>query len=60
MSKEFGAELVYGDNDKYIKTEIKICGDNVNRNFHIEKYQKKILHVKSIILKHSWKNANMK
>ena len=24
MSKEFGAELVYGDNDKYIKTKIKM------------------------------------
>ena len=40
MSKEFGAKLVYGDNDKYIKTKIKICGDNVNRNFHIKKIPK--------------------
>ena len=40
MSKEFGAKLVYGDNDKYIKTKIKMCGDNVNRNFHIKKIPK--------------------
>ena len=39
------SETVYGDNDKYIKTKIKICGDQVNTNFQGKKYQKKILYI---------------
>ena len=31
---------VYGDNGKYIKTKIKIYGDNVNTNFHGKKIPK--------------------
>ena len=30
---KFDSEPVYGDNDKYIMTKIKIYGDNVNTNF---------------------------
>ena len=30
---EFDSKPVYGDNDKYIKTKIKIYGSNVNTNF---------------------------
>ena len=36
---EFDSEPVYGDNEKYIKTRIKLCGDKTNTNF--QKYQKK-------------------
>ena len=42
---KFDSEPVYGDNDKYIKTKIKICGDKVNTNFQGKKYQKKILYI---------------
>ena len=45
MNKQFGSEPIYGDNDKYVKTKIKIYEDIVNTNFHGKKYQKKILHV---------------
>ena len=45
MNIEFDSEPVYSDNDKYIKTKIKIYGDKVNTNFMVEKYQKKKLHV---------------
>ena len=30
---KFDSEPVYGDNDKYINTKIKIYGGNVNTNF---------------------------
>ena len=30
---KFDSELVYGDNDKYINTKIKIYGGSVNANF---------------------------
>ena len=33
MNIEFDSEPVYGDNDKYIKTKIKMYGDRVNTNF---------------------------
>ena len=33
MSTEFDSELVYGDNDKYIKIKIKLHRDKVNTNF---------------------------
>ena len=33
MKIEFDSELVYGDNDKYIKTKIKSYGDKVNTTF---------------------------
>ena len=43
INKEFDSKLVYGDNDQYIKTKIKLYRGNVNTNFHIKKHQKKIL-----------------
>ena len=33
MDIKFYSELVYGDNDKYIKANIKINDDKVNTNF---------------------------
>ena len=33
IGKKTDSEPVYGDNDKYIKTKIKICRDNINTNF---------------------------
>ena len=33
MNIEFDSEPVYGDNDKYIKTKIKMYHDRVNTNF---------------------------
>ena len=33
MKIKFDSEPVYGDNDKYIKTKIKIYDGNVNTNF---------------------------
>ena len=40
MNVEFGSEVVYGDNDKYIKTKIKLYGDKVNINFQGKKVTK--------------------
>ena len=33
----FENKLVYGDDDKYIKTKIRIYADNMNTNFHGKK-----------------------
>ena len=41
MNIEFESELVYGDNDKYIKTKIKLYRDKVNTNFQGKKNVKK-------------------
>ena len=40
MNTEFDSEPVYGDNDKYIKTKIKIYGDKVNTNLQGKKIPK--------------------
>ena len=40
IGKEFDSEPVYGDNDKYTKTEIKPTGDKVNTNFQGKKVPK--------------------
>ena len=37
---KFDKEPVYGDNDKYIKTKIKMCEDRVNTNFQGKKIPK--------------------
>ena len=37
MNIEFDSEPVYGDNDKYIKTKIKIYEDRVSTNFQGKK-----------------------
>ena len=73
MNIKFDSELVYGDNDRYIKTKIKRYDNNVNTNFHDKKAPKENVSYKclsltmldsvvkkSIILRHFWKNANMK
>ena len=40
MIIEFDSEPVYGDNDKYIKTKIKLYGDKVNASFQGNKISK--------------------
>ena len=40
MNIKFDSELVYGDNDKYIKTKIKLYRDKVNTNFQDKKVPK--------------------
>ena len=43
INKEFDSEPVYGDNNKYIKTEIKSYGNKANTNFCGKKYKKKTI-----------------
>ena len=50
LKTEFNSELVSDDNDKYIKTKMKIYAGSMI------KFSKQR---KSIILKHFWKNVNM-
>ena len=38
---ESDSEPVYGDNDKYIQTKIKLYGDKVNTNFQDKKVNEK-------------------
>ena len=40
MNIESNSELVYGHNDKYIKTKLKSHGDKVNANFQGNKIPK--------------------
>ena len=40
MNIKFDSEPVYGDNDKYIKTQIKLYGDKINTNFQGKKIPK--------------------
>ena len=40
MNIEFDSELVYGDNDEYIKTKIRLYGDKINTNFQGKKILK--------------------
>ena len=40
VGKKIDSEPVYGDNDKYIKTKIRIDGDKVNTNFQGKKIPK--------------------
>ena len=37
---KFDSKLVYGDDEKYIKTKIKTYGDSVITNFHSKKIPK--------------------
>ena len=78
MKVKFDIEPVYGDNDKYINTKIKIYEDKVNTNFQGKKLPKENASHKClsmimldplmktqanhplIIVKHYWKNKNMK
>ena len=45
MNIKLDSECIYGDNDKYIKTKIKMYEDRVNTNFQGKKYQKKMHHI---------------
>ena len=40
INMKLDSEPVYGFNNKYIKTKIKIYGDKVNTNFHGKKIPK--------------------
>ena len=40
LNIEFDSDPVYGDNDKYIETKIKMCEDRVNSNFQGKKVPK--------------------
>ena len=50
MKIEFNREPVYGDNDKYIKTNIKLYGDKVNTNFQRKKVPKQNISYKCLSL----------
>ena len=41
MRKDFESKPVYGDDDKYIKTKLKIYAGSVITNFHNKKLPKK-------------------
>ena len=41
MNIKFDSEPLYGDNDKYIKTKMKMYDDRVNTNFQGKKIPKK-------------------
>ena len=41
MNIDLDSEPVYGDNDKYIKTKIKLYGDKINTNFQGKKNTKR-------------------
>ena len=70
---DFESKPVYGDDDKYIKAKIKIYANNMIINFHDKKMPKEkapckclsiimldlLKQIKSIILKHFQKNANI-
>ena len=45
MNIEFDSDLVYGDNDKYIKPKMKMHEDRVNTNFQAKKCVKKMSHI---------------
>ena len=40
MNIEYDSELVYDDNDKYIKTKMKSYGNKINTNFQGKKISK--------------------
>ena len=44
LSIDFESKPVYGDDDKYIKTKIKIYAGSMITNFHNKKCQKKKHH----------------
>ena len=48
MRIEFDSKPVYGDNDKYIKTKIKIYSGSVNTNFQGKKMPKEKVPCKSL------------
>ena len=50
MNIEFDSEPVYGDDDKYIKTKIKMYEDSVNTNFQGKKVPKENVSYKCLSL----------
>ena len=44
MNIKFVSELVYGDNEKYIRTRIKSQGDKVDTDFQGKKIPKEMYH----------------
>ena len=73
MKIEFNSKPVYGDDDEYIKTKIKMYGGSVNTYFYNKKmsnqkapsivYQINVRFYyqskRKNILKHFWKSANV-
>ena len=74
MSIKIDSEPVYGDNDKYIKTKIKLYGVKINTNFQGKKVPRENASYKCLslimldsviranekyILTHFWKSVNM-
>ena len=62
MNINFESRPVYGDNDKYIKTKIKVYADSIITNFHKNKIHKEKAPCKclSIIMLDSVIKANKK
>ena len=62
MRIDLKSKLVYGDDDKYIKTKIKIYANNMNTNFHNKTMPKEKASCKclSIIMLDSVIRANKK
>ena len=62
MNIKFHSESVYGDNDKCIKTKIKLYGDKINKNFQGKKIPKENASCKclSLIMLDSVIRANKK
>ena len=50
MNIEFDSQPVYSDNDKYIKTKIKLYGGKVNTNFQGKKVPKENVWYKCLSL----------
>ena len=50
MSIKFDSEPVYGDNDKYLKTNIKMYEDRVNTNFQSKTIPKENVSYKCLSL----------
>ena len=40
MCIDFGSKATYGEDDKYIKTKIKIYKDSITKNFYVKKMAK--------------------
>ena len=52
---EFDSKVIYGDNDKYIKTKVRVCDGSMNTNFQSKKLPKEKSPCKylSMIMLHS-------
>ena len=60
MNIKLDSEPVYGDNDKCIKTKIKLYGDKINTNFQSKKIPKEIIKRLSLIILDSVIRVNRK